>query len=106
MNLLFWKRKASFECEFQDSCNCGDLRKKPTCEECKYYYMVDSGYGYCRALPEHICVAWCRDVCSLFLFPKKVKDTTIELDNNDHIFVIAEKVGARLKNLSNRRRHI
>ena len=27
---------------------------KLTCEDCKYYNMIDSGYGYCRRFPPNI----------------------------------------------------
>lgn len=52
-------------CEWKNSCNC-DNKKQLWCELCKWYWVLDSGYGYCRALPDHIIVAWCRDICSLF----------------------------------------
>lgn len=29
-------------------------KNKKTCEDCKYYNMIDSGYGYCRRFPPTI----------------------------------------------------
>jgi len=54
------------KCKWENSCDCSDPNKDKSCQECKWYWMVDSGGGYCKALPEHTEVAWCRDVCSLF----------------------------------------
>lgn len=56
-------------CEWHESCVCG-ITKSQHCEKCKFYFWLDSGYGYCRALPEFVVVAWCRDICSLY---KEVK---------------------------------
>lgn len=53
------------DCKWQDSCDCEGI-KPLYCQRCKWYSWIDSGYGYCKALPEHIIVAWCRDICSLF----------------------------------------
>ena len=53
-------------CEWGDSCVCRGV-KPNCCELCKWYWMIDSGYGYCKALPQHTVVAWCRDTCSLFV---------------------------------------
>ncbi len=52
-------------CEWDKCCDCHE-KKETTCSACKYYYFIDSGYGYCRALPKPIMVAWCRFTCSLF----------------------------------------
>ncbi len=52
-------------CQWENSCVCNS-GKSVYCEKCKWYFWVDSGYGYCKALPEHIRVGWCRDICSLF----------------------------------------
>ena len=52
-------------CKFDDACVCDSLRKI-CCEKCKWYFAVDSGYGYCTALPEHHIIPWCKDPCSLF----------------------------------------
>ena len=61
--------KKPIGCKWTDSCVCGEGKGfSNVCMKCHYYFFVDSGYGYCRALPEHILVAWCRDVCSLFKF--------------------------------------
>jgi len=55
-------------CEWAESCDCSSpsANKDKSCEKCKWYWMIDSGYGHCKALPQHITVAWCRDICSLF----------------------------------------
>lgn len=56
------------KCEWEGCCDCSSFgaNKDKQCEKCSFYYCVDSGYGYCRALPQFIVVAWCRDACSLF----------------------------------------
>jgi len=46
-------------------CEC-NLNKTESCEQCLWYNFIDSGYGYCKALPTFVQVAWCRDICSLF----------------------------------------
>ena len=28
--------------------------KRPKCQDCKFYLMIDSGYGYCRRFPPKI----------------------------------------------------
>jgi len=54
-------------CEWQDSCDClSKTSKKVKCEDCDWFKRIDSGYGFCKALPEPIPVGWCRDICSLF----------------------------------------
>lgn len=53
------------DCKWAESCDCHRI-KSDYCEKCKFYLGIDSGYGFCKALPEHIVVAWCRDICSLF----------------------------------------
>lgn len=58
------------DCKWANSCNCKGAKTK-FCLKCKWYYFIDTGYGYCKALPEHIVVAWCRDICSLFKFKEK-----------------------------------
>lgn len=60
-----WFKRRKKDCKWTDSCNCSG-EKHTFCAKCKYYFQVDSGYGFCKALPEFIVVAWCRDVCSLF----------------------------------------
>jgi len=57
--------KKPIDCKFSDSCNCSDIKDR-CCEKCQWYYRLDSGYGYCKALPEPVIVAWCKDVCSLY----------------------------------------
>jgi len=53
------------DCKWLESCDCISIKNK-YCKKCVFYWWLDSGYGYCKALPEHIVVAWCRDICSLF----------------------------------------
>jgi len=52
-------------CKWEESCVCNS-DKDSNCFSCRYYFMIDSGYGYCRALPEPTVVAWCKDICSFF----------------------------------------
>ena len=55
------------------------FHKENNCEKCKYYLMIDSGYGYCRRYPPTIkkvsrkkdeityqLVEWCRRICGEF----------------------------------------
>lgn len=68
MRLLFWRKKVEVGCECEEYCPChtpddGEL----ICEKCKYYRMIDSGYGYCITLPKVAIVPWCRIPCSLFM---------------------------------------
>lgn len=63
------------DCEWHDSCDCSPGKKEQKCEDCFWYKFVDSGYGFCKALPEPIIVGWCRDTCSLF---KKKVEVNIE----------------------------
>ena len=64
---MFFKKKKLKYCEWEDSCTCQTtIHKTVRCEYCKFYYWTDSGYGYCRALPVHVLVPWCRDICSLY----------------------------------------
>ena len=53
-----------------------------TCEKCKFYILIDSGYGYCRRFPPRIenegkwwkpkwriryqLTEWCRKACGEF----------------------------------------
>lgn len=62
-------REKQPDCEWKDSCDCV-LIKTITCENCRFYYFIDSGYGWCKALPAFEEMAWCRDVCGLFKRPK------------------------------------
>lgn len=55
------------DCEWQDSCDCTKANKLEACHKCKFYYEIDSGYGWCRALPTFTAVGWCRDICGLFV---------------------------------------
>jgi len=66
------RRKQEKGCECEDYCPC----KEPHhgCEDCIWYRFIDSGYGYCIAVPGVVGVPWCRIVCSLF----KLRDHNIE----------------------------
>jgi len=59
-------KKDPIFCNWSNSCDCVSKNKEKQCEMCAFYWWIDSGYGYCRALPKHIAVPWCRDICSLF----------------------------------------
>ena len=48
-----------------EECNCEEDKER-NCGKCKRYVLIDSGYGYCRALPVWTVTAWCRDICGLF----------------------------------------
>ena len=61
--IKLWRKK-TVDCEFGESCKCGV--KSQFCSKCAYYWWVDSGYGWCRSLPQPSLVAWCKDICSLF----------------------------------------
>jgi len=58
------KQKVS-DCKYDDACNCR-IDKVKCCEQCIWYWSLDSGYGYCRALPSHFIIPWCKDICSFF----------------------------------------
>ena len=62
---IWFKKKIKVSCECEAYCPCGKT-EAPHCENCKYYRMWDSGYGYCIALPEAVLVPWCKIPCSLF----------------------------------------
>ena len=49
-----------------EMCNCREEREL-SCGQCGKYKLIDSGYGYCRALPTWVVTAWCRDICGLFV---------------------------------------
>ncbi len=70
MKLLFWK-KDELGCKWLESCKCKDKREN-ACGYCQFYFQIDSGFGYCRALPSHVLTAWCRDICSLFKSNREV----------------------------------
>jgi len=59
------KKGKPISCRWSDCCRCED-DKSDYCQKCQFYWFIDSGYGYCRALPEFVLVGWCRDVCSLY----------------------------------------
>jgi len=59
-------KSKGIDCKFSDLCSCESLYKSTLCQLCRWYFWVDSGCGYCRALPEPSLVAWCKDPCSLF----------------------------------------
>ena len=58
-----------------------DIKDNETnrCERCKFYLMIDSGYGYCRRFPpqqlrkkkkfkiEYPITEWCRIACGEFI---------------------------------------
>ena len=72
MKTLFRRAKeVKKNCKWEDSCICESggsyIHKSIQCQDCKFYFFIDSGTGYCRALPEPVLVAWCKDICSLFL---------------------------------------
>ena len=58
-------KKDKPECMRQDACDCS-AKKSGFCEKCNWYVAIDSGYGYCIALPTTYQVPWCKDICSLF----------------------------------------
>ena len=58
------KKKVS-DCKWEQSCDCLGIKQR-YCELCQWYRMIDSGYGWCTALPTHVVVAWCRDICTHF----------------------------------------
>lgn len=58
------------DCKWYESCDCLSVKSK-YCSLCTFYWTIDSGYGFCKALPEHILVPWCRDICSLFTMKEK-----------------------------------
>ena len=66
MKLLFWKKRDESTCKWDGICKCHSTNKERRCDKCDFYWWVDSGFGYCRALPEFVVVAWCRDVCSFY----------------------------------------
>jgi hypothetical protein len=53
------------DCQFCLSCEC-KLNKVDRCEKCRWYKFIDSGYGFCRALPTFTIVAWCKDTCNFY----------------------------------------
>ena len=64
MNWFKKKKKEPYcKCEDYSPCNAD---KDPRCEMCGFYRIIDSGYGYCIALPTVVTVPWCRITCSLF----------------------------------------
>lgn len=69
---LPWNQNKSFtrkDCEFQEACNC-KRKIEQSCELCTFFRAIDSGYGWCIALPRPFVVAWCKEVC--FFFGKKL----------------------------------
>ena len=66
--MRLFRRKKSFEgCGFQNrGCICDAHSKHVSCQECRFYHMIDSGYGWCKALPTFVIVGWCRDICGMF----------------------------------------
>ena len=64
MKWKFWGKEIKPDCECEEYCPCKKPHEK--CWLCNYYRQIDSGYGYCIALPQVIVVPWCRIICSLF----------------------------------------
>ena len=56
------------DCNHTDECRYCGVNKATSngCDACQYYRFIDSGYGWCRALPQFTLTAWCRDICSLY----------------------------------------
>ena len=67
---LFGKKIDLFYCKWEGACDCGDhdkpVDKLKTCSACRFYYCIDSGYGWCRAFPKFELVPWCRDACGFY----------------------------------------
>ena len=53
-------------CKFEDVCVCHDDDYRHNCDECRWYRMIDSGYGRCTAIPEAPTVPWCKFTCVHF----------------------------------------
>jgi hypothetical protein len=60
-----FKSKVESKCEHKDYCDCNENHL--SCEKCKWYKMIDAGYGYCMGLPKVEVVPWCKITCSLFI---------------------------------------
>jgi hypothetical protein len=58
-------KQKPISCMNADLCDCETLLKQ-SCQDCKFYGFIDSGYGACKALPTIITVPWCKDICSFF----------------------------------------
>ena len=82
-------KKKELRCEWQESCIC-DSRKSAHCDKCELYYFIDSGFGWCKALPVPTRVAWCRDICGLFRPKKKVTKKEPEKSNKEVCLTIPE----------------
>ncbi|KKM83683.1 hypothetical protein LCGC14_1306950 [marine sediment metagenome] len=73
-----FKRKPPMKgCHWENFCKCSHdskeyIEKEDSCSKCPFYLFIDSGYGWCRALPEPIVVAWCKDICSFY--PSKARE--------------------------------
>ena len=57
--------KIKKNCKYDDCCDCGK-NKASYCQQCSWYWGIDSGYGYCKAEPSYVLVPWCRDICIHF----------------------------------------
>jgi len=68
--------------ELEDKAEFTIKDNRDKCENCKFYIMIDSGYGYCRRFPPKIeitgrwwkvkeihyqLVEWCRRACGEFM---------------------------------------
>ena len=63
----WFRKKQERDCECEEYCPCPSNKvPRYTCLDCSYYKMIDSGYGYCTAMPKVVVVPWCRIICSLF----------------------------------------
>lgn len=65
-------REKYHDCKWIESCDCTkSVRRSSTtkiCENCGFYKPIDCAYGWCKGLPEPVVVAWCKDICSLFVW--------------------------------------
>jgi hypothetical protein len=64
-------KNKTVDCVHMPYCNCQKDLSMNTCDNCQFYKMIDSGYGYCIALPIASTVAWCKTPCALF---KEIKE--------------------------------
>lgn len=59
------KPRLKLDCQHNPYCNCKRIINDG-CETCQFYKIIDSGYGYCIALPIVIIVPFCKITCALF----------------------------------------
>lgn len=88
--MRFFDKNTGLErCAFQDrGCNCDipTSKKGSTCESCRFYHTIDSGYGWCKALPTFVMVGWCRDVCGLFQEKVRQDVYNVRLKNVQYVY--------------------